>query len=214
MCILDQWLSRRKTSKCCWREKHFESKMPMEPLRSGRVRCPFCFGQFRPGFIFNRHKTNCARRHEHAAGASDGDDNNGDDAALCDEGLCVDHHPDTPPIHHGRQPPQARAFEQHLHSAQSAPGAALEYATWGPKELTAAEAETFRFLAVTDAGDGTSRRVATGTLRYARSLGGRACLLPKSMDTAWSMLTKVRHVRCRKLYIHTCFQKAPMKVLS
>jgi hypothetical protein len=107
----------------------------------------------------------------------------------------------------------ARSFEQHLSSAQSAPGCALAYASWGPRTLTAAEVETFRFLAVTDAGDGSSRRVSTGMLEYARSLGGRACLLPKSMDTAWSMLTKVRHVRCRKLYIHTCFLKAPIKVL-
>ena len=199
--------------------------MSMEPLSRGRVRCPFCDRQFRAGYVLNRHKTHCARRHERAAGASGCDDstgdcdnnanyaNDGEDAALCDEGLCTDHQPDRHPIHQTRQPPHARAFEQHLSTAQSAPGAALQYATWGSKELTAAEAETFRFLAVTDAGDGTSRRVATGTLRYARSLGGRACLLPKSMDTAWSMLTKVRHVRCRKLYIHTCFLKAPIKVL-
>ena len=159
-----------------------------------------------------RHKSKCAVRHGRTAGATGGDDSTSEGAENAqndnDGGDA-----DNTPILQSRQPPSARSFEQHLSTAQSAPGAALEYATWGPKELTAAEAETFRFLAVTDAGDGTSRRVATGTLRYARSLGGRACLLPKSMDTAWSMLTKVRHVRCRKLYIHTCFLKAPIKVL-
>lgn len=197
----------------------------MEPLAPGRVRCPLCDRQFRQGYSFMKHKSKCAVRHGRTAGATGGDDstsegaedaqndNDGGDAAHCDAGWCEGHHPDNTPIHQSRHPPSARSFEQHLSTAQSAPGAALEYATWGPKELTAAEAETFRFLAVTDAGDGTSRRVATGTLRYARSLGGRACLLPKSMDTAWSMLTKVRHVRCRKLYIHTCFLKAPIKVL-
>ena len=170
----------------------------MEPLAHGRVRCPHCDRQFRQGWTLRNHMTKCAPRPAHAAGGCDDNAHNNDDggnSAHSDGGSHEDHQPETPPIHQSRQPPQARAFEQHLSSAKSAPGAALEYAGWGPKELTAAEAETFRFLAVTDAGDGTSRRVATGMLRYARSLGSRASLLPKSMDTSWAMLTKVRHVR-------------------
>ena len=178
----------------------------MEPLAPGRVRCPLCDRQFRQGYSLLRHKSKCAVRHGRTAGASGGDDstrecaenaendNDGGDAVHCDAGWCEGHHPDNTPIHQSRQPPSARAFEQHLSSAQNAPGCALACASWGPRILTAAEVETFRFLAVTDAGDGTSRRVSTGMLEYARSLGGRACLLPKTMDTSWAMLTKVRHV--------------------
>ena len=196
----------------------------MEPLAPGRVRCPLCDRQFRQGYSFMKHKSKCAVRHGRTAGATGGDDstsegaedeqndNDGGDAAHCDAGWYEGHHPDNTPIHQSRHPPSARSFEHHLSSAQSAPGCALAYASWGPRILTAAEVETFRFLAVTDAGDGSSRRVSTGMLEHARSLGGRACLLPKTMDTSWAMLTKVRP--CREMKTHMHFLTMHRKVLS
>jgi hypothetical protein len=183
-----------------WRGKHFKfslRQVHVEPLAPGRVRCPLCNRQFRQGFPFSHHKALCALRHGRPEGASGGGDatSNSEEEHHpdCDAGLCEEHHPDNTPIHQSRQHSRVRAFEQHLSSAQSAPGCTLACASWGPRKLTAAEVETFRFLAVSDAGDGTSRRVATGVLQCARSLGGRACLLPQSMDTSWAMLTKVRH---------------------
>jgi hypothetical protein len=48
------------------------------------------------------------------------------------------------------------------------------------------------FLAVVDAKDGTSRRVATGMLKCSRGLGARGRLLPKSMEKRWGFLKEAR----------------------
>jgi hypothetical protein len=96
--------------------------------------------------------------------------------------LCEVHQPDNTPIHQSCQPPQARAFEQHLSSAQSAPGCALAYASWGPRELTAAEVGTFRFLAVSDAGDGTSRSACSNRHATVRPFTRRTGLFAAEID--------------------------------
>ena len=170
----------------------------MEPLARGRARCPHCDGQFWPGFGFNSHKARCAERKLILAGESGVDDTGGDGDTHCDGGSATTA---TPTAMNDESRPQCAVaeLEQHMAAAQGAPGCALAHSSWGACELTAAEVETFRFLAVSDAGDGTSRRVATGMLQYARSLGGRASMLPKSMDKAWGMLTKVR---CREIRTH------------
>ena len=176
----------------------------MEPLARGRARCPHCDGQFWPGFGFNSHKARCAERKLILAGESGGDDTGGDGDTHCDGGSATTA---TPTAMNDESRPQCAVaeLERHMAAAQGAPGCALACSSWGACELTAAEVETFRFLAVSDAGDGTSRRVATGMLQYARSLGGRASMLPKSMDKAWGMLTKVRYREIRTHNPHAMY---------
>ena len=67
----------------------------------------------------------------------------------------------------------------------------LQCANWGAKELSPQQKETFRFLQVVDAGDGTSGRVAQGVLNYARRLGGDGLLLPRSIKRCWQILDQV-----------------------
>ena len=131
----------------------------MEPLARGRARCPHCDGQFWPGFGFNSHKARCAERKLILAGESGGDDTGGDGDTHCDGGSATTA---TPTAMNDESRPQCAVaeLERHMAAAQGAPGCALAYSSWGACELTAAEVETFRFLAVSDAGDGTSRRAS------------------------------------------------------
>ena len=69
----------------------------------------------------------------------------------------------------------------------------LQCAHWGAKELSPQQQETFRFLQVVDAGDGTSGRVAQGMLNYARRLGGDGLLLPRSIKRCWQILDQVQY---------------------
>ena len=73
----------------------------------------------------------------------------------------------------------------------------LQCANWGARELSPQQKETFRFLQVVDAGDGTSGRVAQGVLNYARRLGGDGLLLPRSIKRCWQILDQVQC--CTKL---------------
>ena len=68
----------------------------------------------------------------------------------------------------------------------------LQCANWSAKELSPQQKETFRFLQVVDAGDGTSGRVAQGVPNYARRLGGDGLLLPRTTKRCWQMLDQVQ----------------------
>lgn len=67
----------------------------------------------------------------------------------------------------------------------------LHYANWGKLELTPKELEICRFLRSVEIGGGASDAASRASLEYARSLGGRGLLLPKTVRHCWTTIDKV-----------------------
>jgi hypothetical protein len=67
----------------------------------------------------------------------------------------------------------------------------LKYAAWGKVELEPHEVEVCKFLRSVETGGGASEAKNRAALAYAKSLGGRGDLLPKTMRTCWKTITKV-----------------------
>jgi len=164
------------------------------PLRRCHARCPTCGLGFKVGFSYIYHVKNCAKDKEPpaAVGPCHSDDRDyeyeynepacsveseGDGAiAVATDGRAVCR-PD-------------EEIVRHFADDVDRPGL-LQCANWGAKELSPQQKETFRFLQVVDAGDGTSGRVAQGVLNYARRLGGDGLLLPRSIKRCWQILDQV-----------------------
>jgi hypothetical protein len=74
----------------------------------------------------------------------------------------------------------------------------LQYLGWGKLVLTPKDLEVCRFLRSVEQGGGASAASTRASLDYARSLGGRGELLPKTVRTCWSRLEEViiLHYRC------------------
>ena len=74
----------------------------------------------------------------------------------------------------------------------------LQYLGWGKLVLTPKDLEVCRFLRSVEQGGGASAASTRASLDYARSLGGRGELLPKTVRTCWSRLEEVTilHYRC------------------
>ena len=68
----------------------------------------------------------------------------------------------------------------------------LQYQTWGKTPMEDAEVEVCRFLRSNEVGGGSSDGKSTAALRYAKTLGGRGDLLPKTMKTCWATVDRVR----------------------
>jgi hypothetical protein len=67
----------------------------------------------------------------------------------------------------------------------------LQYLSWKRRPLTAEILEICKFLRSVECGGGSSDGGALHVLRYAKSLGGSGDLLPKTIDTCWSKISKV-----------------------
>jgi hypothetical protein len=65
------------------------------------------------------------------------------------------------------------------------------YAKWGPRGVSHVVIECARYLRCTEVGSGSSRRHAQTFLDYTKSIGGRAHLLPKTVEGCWNVLEKV-----------------------
>ena len=65
------------------------------------------------------------------------------------------------------------------------------YAKWGPKPVGRVVQESCKFLRSAEVGTGLSRRHAQTFLDYAKSLGGRSHLLPRTVEGCWSVVEKV-----------------------
>jgi hypothetical protein len=74
----------------------------------------------------------------------------------------------------------------------------LQYLGWGKVSLTPEDLEVCRFLRSVEEGGGASSSSMRSSLDYARSLGGRGDVLPKTVRTCWSRMEKViiPHYRC------------------
>jgi hypothetical protein len=67
----------------------------------------------------------------------------------------------------------------------------LQYLSWKRRPLPEEILEICKFLRSVECGGGSSDGGALHVLRYAKSLGGRGDLLPKTIDTCWSKIAKV-----------------------
>jgi len=69
------------------------------------------------------------------------------------------------------------------------PKRVLKYMSWARHpRLTPIQQEAIRFLRCASFGHGSSKAHANAWLAYQRAFGGRAALLPKSIDTVWSVM--------------------------
>jgi hypothetical protein len=65
----------------------------------------------------------------------------------------------------------------------------LKYLSWVRQPpLTPIQEEAIRFLRCASFGHGSSKAHANEWLGYQRAFGGRAALLPKCIDTVWSIM--------------------------
>ena len=67
----------------------------------------------------------------------------------------------------------------------------LQYVPWKRRPLTDEVLEICKFLRSVECGGGSSDGGALHSLRYARSLGGRGELLPKTIATCWKKISQV-----------------------
>jgi hypothetical protein len=77
----------------------------------------------------------------------------------------------------------------------------LRYTGWGPVEVSDADIEICRFLRSNEVGGGASNAKSEAALLYAKTLGGRGDLLPKTMKTCWAKVERVR-LLFRYLNVH------------
>jgi hypothetical protein len=67
----------------------------------------------------------------------------------------------------------------------------LQYLGWGNVRMSPEDREVCRFLRSVEEGGGASSSSMRASLDYARSLGGRGDVLPKTIRTCWSRMEKV-----------------------
>lgn len=68
----------------------------------------------------------------------------------------------------------------------------LQYLSWKRAALSEEVMEICKFLRSVESGGGSSDGRAYFALQYAKSLGGRANYLPKTIETCWRKISKVR----------------------
>ena len=67
----------------------------------------------------------------------------------------------------------------------------MKYSTWGKVHVKKKEVEICRFLRSTEVGGGSSDGKAEAALLYAKTLGGRGNLLPKTLRTCWATVDRI-----------------------
>ena len=81
----------------------------------------------------------------------------------------------------------------------------LKYLSWKVRPLTMIEHEAIRFLRCASFGNGQSKAHANLWLSYVSDFGGRAALLPKTVDTVWRTIEQAHRDMsdsiCRKTLV-------------
>ena len=165
------------------------------PLLRYHARCPTCGVGYHIGFAHQEHVRRCVRKNEPpTALGQEQSDVREFESDYTDAGCSVGSEEDATVVetHGAGVCPHDAEIVRHFADDKDRPGL-LQCTSWGAKELSPQEKETFRFLQVVDAGDGTSGRVAQGMLNYARELGGNGLLLPRSIKRCWQILDQVLH---------------------
>ena len=88
----------------------------------------------------------------------------------------------------------------------------LKYLSWTRRPLTPLEHEAIKFLRCASFGHGLSKAHANEWLAYERDFGGRAALLPKSIDTVWSTMAKAHRDMSDEIMRKTVVLPIPIEV--
>ena len=163
------------------------------PLLKNQSRCPSCGMGVKSGFQMKRHRAACGSPLEARPGYHDPDGEHHDTDGDCenhDTDVAPEVYRDPPTTQTGFVCPLDAPIVAHFNAQKDSPGLG-QCMEWGPRILTPQEEETFRFLQVVDAGSGASGRVAQGMLSYARRLGGKGLLLPRTIRACWAAVDKV-----------------------
>ena len=163
------------------------------PLLKNQSRCPSCGMGVKSGFPMKRHRASCGSPLEARPEYHDTDGEHHDTDVCCenhDTDVAPEVDRDPPTTQTGFVCPLDAPLVAHFNAQKDSPGLG-QCMEWGPRILTPQEEETFRFLQVVDAGSGASGRVAQGMLSYARRLGGKGLLLPRTIRACWAAVDKV-----------------------
>ena len=182
--------------------------MPAFTPRNKRVVCPHCGDVFARGRGFNKHVRFCRGRD----GASE--------ALPAPRGMEGLEEDDVDMEWADDYVPEADVGEQDHSIAEhfdrlEALGTldlshVLHYSQWGKVPVKDDEVEICRFLRSTQLNGGASDGSAQSSLDYARSLEGRADLLPKSIKTCWAKVDRVSSTVLRNVHytihydVHCC----------
>ena len=168
--------------------------MPKLTPRNCRWPCPQCGKLFASGWGFNSHSRWCVGAEgtpdAQADVAQDGGEQwNGFEAQSDAEEGSEDMVQDD-----GDEP--RHSIEDHFSRMEELGTLELDhvkqYSQWGKVPLKDKDVEICRFLRSNEVGGGSSDGKSTAMLLYARSLGGRGELLPKTMKTCWAKVDRVR----------------------
>jgi hypothetical protein len=88
----------------------------------------------------------------------------------------------------------------------------LKYLSWTRRPLTPLEHEAIKFLRCASFGHGLSKAHANEWLAYERDFGGRAALLPKSIDTVWSTMANAHRDMSGEIMRKTVVLPIPIEV--
>jgi hypothetical protein len=175
--------------------------MPTFTPHHRRVVCPKCSSVFAQGYGYNKHARYCD-------GGNNSDDSDvlpaeeEDDPTDIDFDLGMDSSDDEAEgdMEVGHEDEQTTSIEDHLTRMEELGTLDLDHVLychkWGKVAVQDNEVEVCRFLRSTEVGGGASNTKSTAALLYAKSLGGRGDLLPKTMKTCWAKVDRV----CRLLY--------------
>ena len=144
----------------------FQLPMPDVRLHRNVSLLPHCGVGFRIGWSYSKHVGGCVRNKElPAAGGLEHSDEPDYEHECTDPGCSVESGEGTLTVDADARDACQKDEEIVKHFADDVdrPGL-LQCANWGAKELSPQQKETFRFLQVVDAGDGTSGRMAQGVL--------------------------------------------------
>jgi hypothetical protein len=94
------------------------------------------------------------------------------------------------------------------------PKRVLKYLSWARRTpLTPIEYEAIRFLRCASFGHGSSKARANEWLAYQRAFDGQAALLPKSIDTVWSVMAAAQGNMSDAIMRKTVVLAIPIEVL-
>ena len=153
-----------------------------------RVVCPTCRRPFILGWGYTNHVRSCVTGHQDLTEPNGDDDQNlganhdvmydidsSDSNVEVEEVYSIEEH-------QKKLDEEGTLDEDHL----------TQYTGWSKVDLEPDEVETCKFLRSVETGGGSSEGKSYAALMYAKSLGGRGDLLPKTMRTCWKTVTKVR----------------------
>ena len=164
--------------------------MPTFNKHNRRVSCPHCTNVFARGRGFQKHVRVCTGPEGASSAASS-------PAAVSEDAMemPIDSPDDDDDVARETVHDDRISIEAHFDRLEDLGTLDLEhvmqYSTWGKVHVKKKEVEICRFLRSTEVGGGSSDGKSEAALLYAKSLGGRGKLLPKTLRTCWATVDRV-----------------------